>query len=122
MPATQLGVEVRRARILAALGRTREAMAAENRAQMPTEIMVVDNGYLGAVKSNGSVVARPGFAAGFQSRMYGGNVGPPLKVDQGLVSPIIDPPSPWSDVAGHGTHVAGLAGADRTCRRGSRPS
>jgi len=116
----------RAVRIAKAFEHTRALLKAKaGRGLNAVEIMVVDNGFLGATKTANGVEIRPGFNSDLISIAYSGNVGPALAIGPtGLTaptSPLLDPPVPWSDVAGHGTHVASLAmgGRDLTDRLGT---
>jgi len=110
-PAECVGAEPHSAtyytRVANAFKHTARMRRSRRKAPQPVEIMVVDNGFLGAVKTAAGVRIQPGFTEELIAARYAGNVGPSMFA--GVKSPLIQPPTPWDDVAGHGTHVASLA-------------
>jgi len=98
---------IMRKRIEMAYRRAHDQLADQGVSRVSVEVLVVDNGFLGAEMTGEGLRFRPGFPKWAFARRYDGIIGPRFDLG-GEVMPWFTPTANPDAAVGHGTHVTGL--------------
>jgi len=98
-------------RLARAYERAHERLGELSGSRQNVEVMVIDNGYLGATMTSNGLAFRPGFPDWAFSRLYDATIGPGFRLGDPAerVTPWFEPPPGADGAVGHGTHVTSLA-------------